>query len=77
LGGRRRLRAASGAPGAFEAEARLEEAPGGGDEPIRLEGLLALTLEGRGIAYRLGQNRNPDTDLPTSEVSAFKRCATP
>lgn len=32
-----------------------------------------LTVEGSGTAYRLGQNVNPDSDLPTSEVSAFKR----
>jgi glyoxylase-like metal-dependent hydrolase (beta-lactamase superfamily II) len=43
----------------------------GGADAVRAA--QTLTLEGRGIAYRLGQNRNPDTDLPTSEVSAFKR----
>lgn len=41
----------------------------GGVEAI--QGVTALAVEGSGSSYRLGQNVNPDADLPTSEVQSY------
>ena len=42
----------------------------GGVEAVR--GATTLTMEGGGSNYRLGQNRNPDAELPVSEVESYR-----
>ena len=46
------------------------EAMGGADA---IREVTALTVEGSGTRYRLGQNRSPDSDLPESQVQSFTR----
>ncbi len=41
----------------------------GGVEAV--QGVTALRIEGSGSNFRLGQNRTPDTALPTSEVQSY------
>ena len=41
----------------------------GGVEAV--QGVTTLRIEGSGSNYRLGQNRTPDTALPTSEVQSY------
>lgn len=43
----------------------------GGADAIR--DAQSLTVEGSGMSYRLGQNRNPESDLPEAAVQSFKR----
>ena len=41
----------------------------GGVEAV--QGVTTLIMEGSGSNYRLGQNRTPDSELPTSEVESY------
>jgi glyoxylase-like metal-dependent hydrolase (beta-lactamase superfamily II) len=43
----------------------------GGAEAV--QSVQALTMQGSGTTYRLGQNVNPEGDLPESQVQSFKR----
>jgi glyoxylase-like metal-dependent hydrolase (beta-lactamase superfamily II) len=43
----------------------------GGAEAV--QNVQALTMQGSGTTYRLGQNVNPEGDLPESQVQSFKR----
>ncbi len=42
----------------------------GGVEAV--QGVTTLVVEGSGSNYRLGQNRNPDSELPISKVESYK-----
>ena len=43
----------------------------GGVEAVR--GATTLVMEGTGTTYRLGQQPNPDADLPTYDVESYKK----
>ena len=59
----------SSAPPEMQAIQNAAEAMGGADA---IRSATTLVVEGNGTGYRLGQNFNPDSDLPQVEIESLR-----
>ena len=59
----------SSAPPEMQAIQDAAEAMGGADA---IRSATTLVIEGNGTGYRLGQNFNPSSDLPSVEISSVR-----